>query len=81
MTADQAKLAGMADGIAQTAIEALNRLEADPAYTARHPEIVDGLAGAIAQLHALKTPIPNYAQILERAARLQARVTIAKARA
>jgi hypothetical protein len=60
---------------------ALDKLEEDLAFTARHPALVDGLAGAVAQLHSLKTPIPDYALILDRAAELRARVAIAKARA
>jgi hypothetical protein len=60
---------------------ALDKLEEDLAFTARHPALVDGLAGTLAQLHVLKTPIPDYALILDRAAELQARVAIEKARA
>ncbi len=57
----------------------LDELENDFRFTARHPCLVDRLALAVAKLRALKSPIPGAAQILDRAAKLQANVAIAKA--
>lgn len=59
----------------------LDELERGRAFLVRRPELVEKLSGVVAKLHALKSPIPGAAQLLERAAKLQASVAIARARA
>lgn len=81
MTEDQAKLAKMAAEVLQPAIEALDILEADPVLYARNPALVDNLARTVAELRDVMHTIPNSAQVIERLAKLQARVAIEKARA